>query len=100
MSKKRPELLKFLDVNGTFSWRKIAKSDELSSHSWGISRDINVQNSSYWQWSKEYKNTLPQEIIDVFERNGFIWGGRWEHFDTMHFEYRPEFMMLGQLKEK
>lgn len=98
MSKKRPELLKYLDVNGTFSWRKIAKSDELSSHSWGISLDINVQNSSYWQWSKEYKNTLPQEIINVFERNGFIWGGRWEHFDTMHFEYRPEFMMLGQLK--
>ncbi|MCI6178797.1 MAG: M15 family metallopeptidase [Campylobacter sp.] len=29
-----------------------------------------------------------------------MWGGRWEHFDTMHFEYMPEFMMLGQLKEK
>lgn len=100
ISKKKPELLKYLDVNGTFSWRTIAKSDELSAHSWGISLDINVQNSSYWQWSKEYKNTLPQEIIDVFERNGFIWGGRWEHFDTMHFEYRPEFMMLERLQAK
>lgn len=100
ISKKKPELLKYLDVNGTFSWRTIAKSDELSAHSWGISLDINVQNSSYWQWSKEYKNTLPQEIIDVFERNGFIWGGRWEHFDTMHFEYRPEFMMLERLSAK
>nr|WP_269843493.1 hypothetical protein [Campylobacter pinnipediorum] len=19
-------------------------------------------------------------------------GGRWKHFDTMHFEYRPEFL--------
>ncbi|WP_233144810.1 M15 family metallopeptidase [Campylobacter pinnipediorum] len=19
-----------------------------------------------------------------------MWGGRWKHFDTMHFEYRPE----------
>ena len=100
MSKKKPELLKYLDVNGTFSWRKIAKSDELSSHSWGISLDINVQSSSYWQWSKEYKNTLPQEIINVFERNGFIWGGRWEHFDNMHFEYRTYFMMISQIKEK
>jgi hypothetical protein len=26
----------------------------------------------------------------VFERQGFIWGGKWWHFDTMHFEYRPE----------
>ncbi|WP_372236783.1 M15 family metallopeptidase [Campylobacter pinnipediorum] len=29
-------------------------------------------------------------MVDVFEKNGFIWGGRWKHFDTMHFEYRPE----------
>mgnify|MGYP002637708491 CR=1 FL=1 len=24
--------------------------------------------------------------------NGFIWGGRWFHYDTMHFEYRPELL--------
>jgi D-alanyl-D-alanine carboxypeptidase len=23
---------------------------------------------------------------------GFIWGGKWYHYDTMHFEYRPELM--------
>jgi len=28
----------------------------------------------------------------VFERHGFIWGGRWWHYDTMHFEYRPELL--------
>jgi hypothetical protein len=21
-----------------------------------------------------------------------IWGGKWGHFDTMHFEYRPELL--------
>jgi hypothetical protein len=30
----------------------------------------------------------------VFEQHGFIWGGRWAHYDTMHFEYRPE--LLGK----
>lgn len=99
LSKKKPEILKYLDVDDTFTWRKIAKSDKLSPHSWGIAIDINVQNSSYWQWNKEYKNTLPKEVIDIFEENGFIWGGRWEHFDTMHFEYRPEYMMFERLKE-
>ncbi|MDP3291618.1 MAG: M15 family metallopeptidase, partial [Sulfuricurvum sp.] len=24
--------------------------------------------------------------------HGFIWGGRWYHYDTMHFEYRPELL--------
>jgi hypothetical protein len=32
------------------------------------------------------------EIVAIFERHGFIWGGRWSHFDTMHFEYRPELL--------
>ena len=37
-----------------------------------------------------WKNRIPQEIVDAFEAEGFIWGGRWAHYDTMHFEYRPE----------
>jgi hypothetical protein len=28
--------------------------------------------------------------VAVFEREGFIWGGKWYHFDPIHFEYRPE----------
>ncbi len=29
-------------------------------------------------------------------RHGFIWGGRWYHYDTMHFEYRPELLARPQ----
>jgi hypothetical protein len=36
---------------------------------------------------------MPREIVDIFERHGFIWGGRWYHYDTMHFEYRPELLL-------
>jgi hypothetical protein len=35
---------------------------------------------------------MPHEIVDIFERHGFIWGGKWYHYDTMHFEYRPELL--------
>ncbi len=34
---------------------------------------------------------FPEEVVRVFAEEGFIWGGHWHHFDTMHFEYRPEF---------
>lgn len=30
------------------------------------------------------------------ERHGFIWGGRWYHYDTMHFEYRPEMIAIAK----
>ena len=31
-----------------------------------------------------------------FETHGFIWGGKWYHYDTMHFEYRPELLMTAK----
>ena len=37
-----------------------------------------------------YRSDTPAEIVEIFEKHGFIWGGRWFHYDTMHFEYRPE----------
>ncbi|MGG7047825.1 MULTISPECIES: SH3 domain-containing protein [unclassified Campylobacter] len=90
LAKKDEKILKFLKDSGTFKWRPIAGTNRLSTHSYAIAIDINVDGSSYWRWSKEYKNTLPQAVVHAFERHKFIWGGRWRHFDSMHFEYRPE----------
>lgn len=82
-------------VGGTFNWRNIAGTERPSSHSYGVSMDINVKHSHYWRWAKgpiSWKNEIPQSIVDAFEAEGFIWGGRWYHYDTMHFEYRPELL--------
>ena len=71
----------------------------LSAHGHGIAIDLALPRADYWRWDRTgadgrfvYKNRFPSEIVDVFERHGFIWGGRWYHFDTMHFEYRPELL--------
>jgi len=93
-----PEFLKYLNKpGGTYNWRYIAGTDRLSAHSFGIAIDINVDYSNYWKWDAkgnelEYRNKIPIEIVEVFEKYGFIWGGKWYHYDTMHFEYRPELM--------
>jgi hypothetical protein len=84
-------------LGGTFEWRPIANTNRLSAHSYGIAIDIVVSKSNYWEWEKTsataplvWKNQIPQAIVDAFEAEGFAWGGRWYHYDTMHFEYRPE----------
>ena len=97
---EHPELKKYLtDIGGTFTWRNIAGTNRHSMHSYGMTIDINTAYSDYWQWNCKcsnedapvtYKNRIPQLIVDIFEKNGFIWGGKWYHYDTMHFEYRPE----------
>ncbi len=83
--------------------RKIAGTDRVSAHGHGIAIDINTKHTDYWRWSKPgpdgsyaYKNKIPSEIVEIFERHGFIWGGKWHHYDTMHFEYRPELVGAGR----
>jgi hypothetical protein len=94
---KLPENLKkyVTKTAGTFYWRNIAGTNRLSTHSFGIAIDINTDYSDYWMWDKsmKYKNRIPLEIVDIFEKYGFIWGGKWYHYDTMHFEYRPELLV-------
>jgi hypothetical protein len=76
---------------GAYNCRTVADTREPSMHSWGAAIDINAAYSEYWLWPRAASvNTIPAEIIDIFERHGFIWGGKWSHYDTMHFEYRPE----------
>lgn len=85
-------------LGGTYVCRHVADTGQTSMHGWGAAIDINPAFSDYWLWHRSsaglpaYMNRIPPEIIAVFERHGFIWGGRWAHFDTMHFEYRPELL--------
>ena len=96
LKKLPPTYYKFLaPIGGTFKWRKIAGTNRLSVHSFGAAIDINVKYSAYWRWNKgayRYQNKIPKKIVDIFEKHGFIWGGKWYHYDTMHFEYRPELL--------
>lgn len=98
---QHPELKKYLTQASTFYWRPVRGAKRLSAHSYGMTIDINTRYSDYWLWtnpragetdSLRYANRIPMDIVDVFERHGFIWGGRWYHYDTMHFEFRPELL--------
>lgn len=103
--RKKPHLAHFLaPLGGGYKWRNIAHTHRQSMHSFGIAVDINASDSNYWQWDLEheglpltmklipYHNNVPYDIVRIFEKYGFIWGGKWYHYDTMHFEYRPELL--------
>lgn len=101
-----PELKPYLTSSGTFYWRPVRGANRLSAHSYGIAFDIGVDKSDYWQWKGKttdemakvaYANKIPRKLVDIFERHGFIWGGSWYHYDTMHFEFRPELLKYAEL---
>ena len=82
---------------GAFNCRSVAGTENTSMHAYGAAIDLNVNCANYWRWDRnpkkpKWKNKIPAEVVSIFERHGFIWGGRWYHYDTMHFEYRPELL--------
>jgi hypothetical protein len=84
-------------IAGVYSCRPVADTGKMSVHGYAAAIDLNLKYSDYWLWAGKskvipYKNRMPQQIVDIFERHGFIWGGKWYHYDTMHFEYRPELL--------
>lgn len=96
---------KYFDNSSTFYWRTVRGSNRLSAHSFGIAIDICTKFSDYWRWknpgkgedaSIAYANRIPKEIIQIFEKHGFISGARWYHFDTMHFEFRPDLLQASR----
>lgn len=102
---KHPELAPWVEGAQTFNYRTILGTNRKSPHSYGIAIDLAVPLSHYWRFSYPnatehtelvYQNTFSLKVVEIFERHGFIWGGRWYHFDTMHFEYRPEMFTTPQ----
>ena len=90
----------FASLGGTFAARPIAGTDRTSAHAWGIAIDLDPSLGDYWRNESSaaagksaqlhWRNRVPPEVVEAFEAEGFAWGGRWYHYDTMHFEYRPE----------
>ena len=87
----------------SFSPRVIASSGKPSMHTFSVAMDILTRDNrpNYWYWNAQLNQKwwlipenqrafVPKEVIEIFEKNGFCWGGKWERYDIMHFEYKPE----------
>lgn len=88
-------------INGTYCYRKISGTNRLSPHSFGIAIDVKQHKGDYWKWSspdigQHRLNEFPRDVVTAFENNYFIWGGKWAHFDILHFEYRPELIIKAR----
>ena len=87
--------------SGTYNYRTIAGTNRLSPHSFGNTIDLARDKRDYWKWAtedqgKQRLQSYPNEIPEAFEKNNFIWGGKWNHFDILHYEYRPEIILKSR----
>jgi len=95
-----------------YNWRPIDGTRSRSYHSYGIAVDLVPRSYGgrqvYWRWSMEHdadwyaipyarRWMVPEVVVRAFEARGFVWGGKWLFFDTIHFEYRPELIPTAQI---
>jgi hypothetical protein len=77
-------LAKYIDpaqYGGCFVPRFIAGTHTLSYHAFGLAVDLNVPENQ-----RGTRGRMNPQVVAVFERWGFGWGGRWRYTDPMHFE--------------
>lgn len=102
LAKANPKIGGFVyPTCGTFNYRVVQDTGLLSPHSFAIAIDLNKNDNDYWKWVTKDKGSkriaeYPKELVKTFENNGFVWGGKWAHFDILHFEYRPEIILKAK----
>ncbi|MBA3421792.1 MAG: M15 family metallopeptidase [Thermoleophilaceae bacterium] len=78
------------DYAGCFAAKDIPTTGAVSRHAWGLAIDLNAAANPYGE-----RSTQDRRLVEVMERNGFAWGGRWPTPDAMHFEYVGEGLGAG-----
>ena len=82
---------RILSWDGMFVPRHINRDTgkPLSRHTWGIAFDINAKFNPYkTKPAKPGTEGSVHELVPIFERHGFYWGGRFKSTpDGMHFEW-------------
>jgi len=74
---------------GGYTFRTMRGSNKLSIHSWGAAIDLSPQYNRLGR--KHHTNDdaelmMPLKVVDIFEDEGWKWGGHWLRPDAMHFE--------------
>lgn len=71
------------DYGGCYVPRFIGRDPRLglSLHTWGIAVDLNVAGNQ-----RGTTGEIDRQVVAIFKRWGFGWGGDWKWTDPMHFE--------------
>ncbi|MFY8163265.1 MAG: M15 family metallopeptidase [Brevundimonas sp.] len=71
---------------GAYNFRLKRGGTTLSNHSWASAIDLDPANNAFGKVWKPNTGMMPLEVVEIFKREGWRWGGKWSTGDAMHFE--------------
>lgn len=73
----------FKTFDGAFQIRDVrGVPGKVSAHSYGLAFDMNAKTNALGE-----KGDMNPKLVEIFEKQGFIWGGRFKRLDPMHWQY-------------
>jgi hypothetical protein len=71
---------------GCYNFRPRRGGHRLSLHAWGAAIDFDPENNPHGKKWEEGKGMIHKEVVEIFMREGWKWGGTFNNPDSMHFE--------------
>jgi hypothetical protein len=71
---------------GVYVFKKKTGGSGLSTHAWGAAIDLSHLING---WKVKYdpqKGMMPKKVVDIFDDEGWTWGGVFTNADAMHFQ--------------
>ncbi|MGB8816328.1 MAG: M15 family metallopeptidase [Rhizobiaceae bacterium] len=80
---------RILSFDAGFVPRALRGNVHLSNHALGNSFDLNARWNIFGEPPIEAgQEGSVEELVPIFAKHGFIWGGEWTRPDAMHFEFK------------
>lgn len=83
----KPEILHAWGASlfsGSYNFRQMRGIPSLSMHAYGCAIDFNAAENGLGDRTPQLTASNP--LVRAFEKEGWIWGGRWKRIDAMHFQ--------------
>lgn len=78
------DTLHYNRYDGSFNFRPMRGGHALSMHSYGVAIDFDADENEFGSHHALFNpNSL---MVEAFESEGWVWGGRWSYPDNMHFQ--------------
>ena len=92
-----------------WNWGNAEGTQTRSFHSYGVVIGVMPRTlgaraihwgaaGEWWDIPHERRHHPPEAVIQAFEAYGFVWGGKQPFFDTIHFTFRPEILILNGME--
>lgn len=70
--------------SGSYNYRPMRGGTHLSMHAYACAIDFDAAENAFH--STKHKFSLTDALVQAFEKESWVWGGRWSQPDAMHFQ--------------